>query len=234
MTSIVSEVQKLEQDAIVTFCTIDATSIGGGIFAFTHSRNGPIVFDTITYQPLDFETEGFEVNGSDEPAVPTLRIQTTDSFVPAFIRLFGDGKGAIFTRYRTYRRFLDDGEEPDPQQIFPPEVYYIERKSRDNRKEGVLEWELSSILDQEGLEWPLRQIVRGYCDYAYRRWNSVTNTWIQNECPYDGTRCYDVDGNVTTDKTKDRCGKKLTDCKLRFGQNVLLPYRGFPGARRVR
>ena len=229
-----SESQKLDQDAIVTFCTIDATPIGGGIFPFTHARNGPVLFNGITYHPLEFETDGFEIRNDSEPATPTLSISTTDTFIPAFIRQYNNGLGAIFTRYRTYRMFLDDGSDPDPNQLFPPEVYFIERKSKDNRKEGVLEWELSSILDQEGLMWPPRQMVRSYCDYRYRAWDASENRFIGGECPYNGAKMYDLNGNEVTDPKLDRCGKKLSDCKLRFGQNAVLPYRGFPGVSRVR
>ena len=229
-----SEVQKLDQDGIVTFCTIDATSLGGGIFAFTNSRNGTVLFGGTTYQPIDFAVDGLEIRSDGEPTTPTLSIATTDSFIPAFIRQFDDGKGAVFTRYRTYRMFLDDGDDPDTGQLFPPEIYFIERKSKDDRVEGALEWELSSILDQEGLMWPPRQVVRGYCDYIYRVRDTSTNTWIPGECPYAGTRNYTREGNSTSDPAQDVCGKRLSDCKVRFGQTAVLPYRGFPGVGRVR
>lgn len=233
--TIQAEAQKREPDSgIVTFFTIDARPIGGSIFAFTHAKNGPIVFNGVTYQPIDFEIEGLEIRPDGEPVTPTLTVATTDTFIPAFIRQFDDGRGAIFTRLRTYRMFLDDGDDPDPGQLFPPEVYFIERKSRDNRKEGVLEWELSSILDQEGLMFPVRQVVRGYCDYKYRIWDPETEEFIPGECPYAGTRYYDRNGNLVTDPAKDACGKGLSDCKVRFGQTAVLPYRGFPGVGRMR
>lgn len=232
MSQISTEVQKLNQDAIVTFCYIDATDIGGGIFRFTHARNGTVLFGGNSYLPLAFETEGFEIRPDSEPTTPILRIQTTDSFIPAFVKQYSDGRGAIFCRMRTYRAFLDDGDDPDSTQLFPPEVYYIERKSKDDRIEGVLEWELSSILDQEGMMFPIRQVVRGYCDYIYRRWSGTE--WIPGTCPYGASRYYDRKGVSTANPANDVCGKRLSDCKLRFGQNAVLPYRGFPGVGRVR
>ncbi|PRP61149.1 phage minor tail protein L, partial [Bacillus halotolerans] len=33
----------------------------------------------------------------------------------------------------------------------------------------------------------------------------------------------------TTDKTKDQCGKKLSDCMARFGNGHALPFEGFEG-----
>ncbi len=232
MSTIQEEVQRLEQDAIVTFCVIDATSIGGGIFRFTHPRNGTITFGGHSYIPIDFETEGFEVRAEGEPSTPKITVQTTDSFVPAFVETLDDGRGAIFTRYRTYRMFLDDGSDPDTSQIFPAEIYYIERKSKDDRTEGVIEWELSSVLDQEGMMFPTRQVVRGYCDYLYRR--RVGGAWVPGTCPYADSRYFTRSGVSTGSPENDVCGKKLSDCKVRFGENGVLPYRGFPGVGRVR
>jgi lambda family phage minor tail protein L len=40
----------------------------------------------------------------------------------------------------------------------------------------------------------------------------------------------DANDAATSDSTKDVCGKRLTSCKLRFGQNNPLPYGGFPAA----
>ena len=233
MTStIATEVQKLEQDAIVTFCEIDATALDGGLFRFTHPRNGIVVFNGNSYLPIEFELEGLEIRTDGELATPTLRVQTTDSFVPAFVEQYDDGKGAIFTRYRTYRMFLDDGSDPDVSQLFPAEIYFIERKSKDDRTEGVIEWELSSVLDQEGIMFPPRQVVRGYCDYIYRRF--VDGAWVPGTCPYADTRYFTRNGVTTVSPSLDVCGKRLSDCKLRFGQNAVLPYRGFPGVGRVR
>jgi len=45
---------------------------------------------------------------------------------------------------------------------------------------------------------------------------------------------FDDLGRVTTDPSKDKCGKRLSDCKLRFPGNLPLPTRAFPGVAKVR
>ncbi len=45
---------------------------------------------------------------------------------------------------------------------------------------------------------------------------------------------WDAKGNRVTDPTQDRCGKKLSDCRLRFGADPLgLPFGAFPGMMRI-
>ncbi|MEN5093994.1 hypothetical protein ABE458_25200 [Pseudomonas protegens] len=35
---------------------------------------------------------------------------------------------------------------------------------------------------------------------------------------------------IVTDASQDKCGGRLSSCKLRFGQNNPLPYGSFPAA----
>ena len=52
-------------------------------------------------------------------------------------------------------------------------------------------------------------------------------------CPYTGSACYTKNGETTT-AANDDCGRRLSDCVLRFGQENPLPYGGFPGLARIR
>jgi len=45
---------------------------------------------------------------------------------------------------------------------------------------------------------------------------------------------FDALGQVVTDPSKDRCGKRLSDCRKRFPGRLPLPFKGFPGLARVR
>ena len=46
---------------------------------------------------------------------------------------------------------------------------------------------------------------------------------------YTGGPVADAGGNTTSNPALDVCGKQLTDCKLRFGDDAILPFGGFPG-----
>jgi len=108
------------------------------------------------------------------------------------IRKFGDIIGAKVTRRRTFAKYLDvtnfggrgsfvtstspmanemkttipDGYEPDPYAELPQDVYYIERKETENKT--VLKYQLSSILDLEGIKIPKRTIISDKCMWQYR------------------------------------------------------------------
>lgn len=50
-------------------------------------------------------------------------------------------------------------------------------------------------------------------------------------CTYNGSKYFTQSDVITTDIANDVCGKRLTSCQLRFGnQNVILPFGGFPSS----
>ena len=78
-----------------------------------------------------------------------------------------DLTGAKVTRIRTMARFVDAANfsgatnpfgTPDPDAEFPREVYYIDRKSEENRQ--VVQFELAAIFDMAGIRAPKRQCTR--------------------------------------------------------------------------
>ena len=156
-------------------------------------------------------------------------------------------EGAKVTRIRTLAKYLDssnlpavdallqeDGDEllfeddtrimlepfsgfEDTTQEFPREIYYIDRKSSENR--DVVEFELASAFDLAGFRLPKRQCIANVCPWRYRG----------AECGYTGGDYFDAADQPVTDPAFDVCGKRLNSCKIRFGQNAELPYGGFPG-----
>ena len=47
---------------------------------------------------------------------------------------------------------------PDPEAEFPQEIYFIDRKSAENRE--VVTWELAAVFDLAGIRAPKRQCTR--------------------------------------------------------------------------
>ena len=101
-------------------------------------------------------------------------------------------------------------------------MFYVTRKESDNPDMVVLE--LGPSTDLQGVSVPGRLITESYCPSKYR----------QEACGYTGPAVATVTGVPTSDITLDRCGKKLSDCKLRFGANAELPFGGFPACGLVR
>jgi lambda family phage minor tail protein L len=105
---------------------------------------------------------------------------------------------------------------PDPTALFPAEIYYVDRKSTENR--NLVEFELASAFDLAGVRAPKRQCI-SRCQWVYR----------SAECGYTGTNYFDANDNFVADSFEDVCGKKQSSCEARFGENNELPFGGYPG-----
>ena len=233
MSDIAQESQSFSPDDMVVLFELDATTIGGSILRFTSSawEDKEIKFDDNTYSPVPVEAEGFEWNGRGTFPTPTLRVSNVNKVASAAVIDYEDLLGATVKRTRTFRQFLDDGTSPDPTATFPIDIYKVERKTAHNKV--FIEWELSSAIDQEGRRLPGRQVLRDACTHKYRTWNGSAFDYSNVTCPYVGSALFDETGTAATNET-DRCGKKLSDCRLRFGEHGKLPTRAFPGLARIR
>lgn len=216
----------LSPDAVITLFIIDATVLGGGVEYCTNC-GADVSFGGQVYTHYSAKLSGFAIREDGKSNGPTVQI-VTNTWLRAFLKLYDQGRGAKFTRLRTYRRFLDDGDEPDATQTFPPEIYYVERMSQSD--DATVEWELSNILDLEGLEFPIRRVLSDHCDYTYRRWNGVA--FVMGTCPYTGSSMWDRNDVATSDPSKDHCANKFSGHRLRFSPGPLF-FRGFPGVGQV-
>lgn len=230
VAKIASEVQLLNPTALITLYELDTTMIAGGtVFHFHPDVNGlgaPIVWNNQEYVPFPILAEGFEWRSSGTMPRPTVHVANVAGLFGALLREMDDLVGAKLTRIRTFARYLDAVNFPDGNPLADPtaemtrDVYYINRKV----KEGVLvEFELAALLDVHGIKLPRRLIAPNACPWKYRG----------PGCEYAGPPVADVNDNPTTDPALDRCGCRLSSCKLRF-TNQVIPFGGFPGAALVR
>ena len=105
---------------------------------------------------------------------------------------------------------------PDPTAEFPREIYFVDRKSAENR--DVVEFELASAFDMAGIRAPKRQCITR-CQWVYR----------SAECSYTGTNYFNASDAPVGNANQDVCGKRVDSCKARFGQKAELPHGGFVG-----
>ena len=126
--------------------------------------------------------------------------------------------GATVKRIRTLKKYLDGEATADPHAKFPDEIWYIDRKSGESR--DSVSFELASKFDLAGVMLPKRQVIANICQWRYR----------STECGYTGSNYWDANDNVVGTLAQDKCGKRLSSCKLRFGENAELPFGSFPGA----
>lgn len=193
---------------------------------------GHVVWAGNTYYAWPVEADGFEYTGNGALPRPKIRIANVDSTITAVLlelsqfSYSADLAGARVARIRTLARFLDavnfEGNvnplgTPDPTATLPEEIYFVDRKSGETRE--LVEFELVSALDLAGVRVPKRQTINNICQWRYR---SV-------ECRYTGTDYFDENDNPVSSELADVCGKRLTSCEARFGENGPLPFGAFPG-----
>ena len=141
-----------------------------------------IIWKKDQYYPAPFRMAGFESTMQGSIPKPRMGIAVDDASVNALtifknqIRKLDDLVGAKITRFKTFAKFLDyenflgsqppQGFDPSVKAEFPREIYYIERKATENKY--VIEFELASMLDVEGVRLPRRIILSERCPWSYR------------------------------------------------------------------
>lgn len=164
--------------------SIDTSIDGSSFFRF---HNNPILINqNITwrdkvYYPLPIKASEFAQNGDGRLPKPKLAMSVNEAGLSVFsdfktqLSIIGDLAGAKVTRYRTFASKLAEsnfpeglpvGFEPDENSELSREVFYVERKTREDKY--TLEFELSSPLDFEHTFLPRSIITNDYCRFQYR------------------------------------------------------------------
>ena len=233
MSDFAPDIQASALDAIIELFSIDASVNGAGIYHFVSGPlNGQAVqFGGITYAALPIEISGLRQGGDGAPARPQIKISNVYKPLLSANMATESWRGATVTRIRTFKKHLDGQAQADPHKHFPLDIYRIEQKTGETKTEIV--WELVSGIDFENQKLPKRQIVRDVCNWRYRRWGGTAFDYSKADCPYVGDAYYNTQDEAVDDPALDKCSRRLSGCKARFG-NEDLPFGGFAGVARGR
>ena len=231
ISSVYEELSVLAPNAISELfeLQLDTTLHGASTTYYWHNGvnanvTGNIVFNSNTYVRLPVKAEGFDYSNTGSLPRPTLTISNLTGDITAILLLVNattpgnDLGGATVRRIRTLKKFLDGEANADPNARFPTEIWYVDRKSSENR--DLVQFELASKFDLAGVMLPKRQIIANVCQWQYR----------SAECGYTGSNYWNVNDQVVGTLAQDVCGKRLGSCRLRFGSTAELPFGSFPGA----
>jgi lambda family phage minor tail protein L len=230
-SSIAAELAKLEHSAVLELYELDATALGAGQYFFhagTNALRAAVVWQGQAYSPFPVYAEGFEATHDGPLPRPRLRVANVDGIIGVLNRDYRNLQGARLVRRRVLAKFLDAvnfaggvNATADPDAGYPDDVWRVDRKSHQDNE--FVEYELGSPMDVAEVKLPRRQIIARICGWAYR----------STECGYTGGPVAKDDDTATADPTLDKCGHRLTSCRLRFANNDL-PFGSFPGAGQVR
>lgn len=221
------ELQKLGPDALLSLFVLRLSKLGGGIPDFyfhpgTNELSQGVLWQGIRYEPYPAEVGGFEVSGTGSIPRPTLSLANVTGVFTGLAGSYDDLIGVQVERVRTFVRFLDAANfeagnpEADPTAEFPRDRYTVAQKVMENPV--MVQFALQSALDLDGVLIPARQIIRNVCTWQYRG----------DGCFYNGGPVADENDDPTTDPNKDRCSRRLSGCRKRFGENGILPFGSFP------
>lgn len=230
MTSekIAADIQSLTPSAMIELFVADLTALGDTVYRFHAGKNAliqDIVWQGDTYAAYPVMASGFDLSSNGQLPRPRLAFSNVGGSITALILAYADIVGAKITRKRTLAKYLDAVNFPggvnadaDPTAAFDDDIYYIDRKAREDKE--IVEFELTAAFDVTGVKLPRRQIIQNTCPWRYRG----------GECGYAGTDYFDANDSPVVSAGDDVCGKRLSSCKARFGEFGELPYGGFPGA----
>ena len=175
-----AELQALTNKSVIELYTLTLVSALHGSTDVTrfHSgvgmnSNASIIWQGNTYDKFPIQAEGFEYSGRGSLPRPTITVSNILGTITALMATvnattpFNDLQGAKFVRIRTLSQFLDAANFPSNQNPFgtpdstaelPQEIYFINRKIVENR--DIVQFELVSALDLEGVRAPKRQVTR--------------------------------------------------------------------------
>jgi len=230
VANIAIETVKLSHSAPVELYVLDLTPLGGGVYRFapqTNELGAPITWQGQVYNTFPIQASGFEQRASGPFPRPTLAASNVLGTLGVLIRQYDNLRGARLVRKRTMARFLDavnftgGNAQADPLAEWPDEVWTIDECSGRNRL--AITWGLRNPLDFEGVMLPGRVARPNHCPWKYR----------SSDCGYTGGAVAKADDTATSNPAEDKCGKRLSSCKLRF-VNVPLPFGGFPGLGQLR
>lgn len=230
MTALLPE---LEQGALIELWDIDLRHItptngsntAGELYRFHNGLNQGrtnIWWQGNEYQAYPIKADGFEISGQGPSNRPTLTVSNLYGLVTGIVAHFGQGVGAKVTRRLVYAEHLDAKNFPggvnpsaDPNQEV--RSYYIieQLKSLDDQQAT---FELASPAETDNAKIPLLMITSDTCIWQYR----------SAQCGYTGGAVADEFDKPTNDLKKDKCSHCIRGCKLRFGDNAILPFGGFP------
>ncbi len=221
--SLNAEVHKLAPSGRIDLYSIDLNSIGVGqiyyFYAGQDTDGTPVVFQGNTYEPWYLIMTGMEKRGTGSSPRPIAEVGNPSRFVTDLCKTYQDLVGATIRRRRTLAQYVIADIA-----AYHDEFYLIERRAEESN--FTVKFELASPLDFLDKELPGMIAIATGCPHRYK------STAGGSGCSWPGTdpsKWFDRTGTSVGSALLDVCGKRVTDCKLRFGANSPLDYGGNPG-----
>ena len=135
-------------------------------------------YKQVSYSAYPLEATGFERRATGTLPRPSIRFANINAYFNTYLSNFDDLLGAKIIRRRTLQKYLTT----NPPVELHREIYYIERKVTEN---GIMvEFELASSFDAQGIKLPRRTIVAARCSWKYKDTTQGGCDW-PTDCKWD-------------------------------------------------
>mgnify|MGYP000091340459 CR=1 FL=1 len=216
-----ARIQELAQDTFIDLFAVSGYNPDSTFDTFRFTNHVGVQFANQGYQPIPSQIDSIEYTSDGTQPEPTLSIGDPDGVITDLILLYDNMEGASVKVTRTQKRYLDGQPEADPTAILAQADFLIARREQHIPRELVV-FVLANPIDIDGAKTPARICLRN-CVWRYRD---------PDTCGYAGARRFTLSNQGTLDPAQDKCSKSIAACRLRFGQNAVLPHGGFPGLQR--
>ena len=226
LEKVTRKLQELSPGALLELFEVDVGSLPGHageeplrLHAGTNELSENVIFAGHAYARWPVEAEGFESSTQGASPRPVLRLanasDTEHGVFSALLKQYGDLIRCPVRRILVLAEFIDaanfENGNPlaDPSATTSVELWFVERKKLETPT--VIELELASALDLEGVMVPRRQVVGATCDWpAYRGLG----------CGYNGTLYFNAQDEAVSDASLDVCSRTLKGCAMRHAYVV--------------
>ncbi len=214
---------KLTPSAQIDLYSVDLNSIGVGevyyFYAGTAADSTPLAYLGNTYSPWIIKVTGIDKRGNGSSPRPTAEIGNATRLITDLCASHQDLVGATVRRRRTLASYVLANTAD-----YIDEYYLIERKAEETNE--TVKFDLASPMDFLDKQLPGILALATGCNHRYKHTDNGSG------CSWPGTnlaKWFSAVGDPVLTNTADVCGKRLSDCKLRFGATNPLDYGGNPG-----
>ncbi len=221
--SLNKDIHTLSPSAWIDLFSVDLNAIGIGqvyyFYAGADANSQPVTYQGNTYTPWPLQITGIDKRGTGSSPRPSIELSNANRFITDLCAQYQDMVGATVRRRRTLANYVTNNIAE-----YADDYYLIEQ--RVNESIETVKFDLSSPLDFLDKQLPGMIAIATGCPHRYK------STQGGSGCSWPGTNpalWFDRFGASVSSASLDVCGKRLTDCKLRFGANNPLDYGGNPG-----
>ena len=221
MPAEVNRIQELHQDTFIDLFEVSGYNPDAPFDSFRFCNHSGVQFGGKAYTPIPCAIEMIEYTSEGQQPEPSLSVADPDGIITDLILLYNNMEGAKVNIIRTQRRYLDGQPNANSTAILTEANFLIARREQHAPREAI-NFTLANPIEVDGAKLPGRICLRT-CVWVYRD---------PDTCGYTGSIRYTLSNVPTLDPALDKCSKSIIGCRLRFGENAVLPFGGFPGLQR--